>query len=421
MNETKPSNSEPPQALPSAASLPAALPSRALHAVVSRFPKLRLAQWIWIGAGVLLALILIWMTWPRAQAVEVAVIDRGLVQREVVDEARTRIHDVFVVAAPVGGALQRIVLEPGDEVARGQVVATILPAEPVLLDARLAAEARASVTAAEAGVRAAEAELGLARSNQQRVSQLFDRGFAAQAALDSANAALRTARSQVEARRAEFSRARVAAGGSGARAQIPTRVRSPASGRVLRLLQQSEGVVGVGAPLMEIGDAKNLEIVAEFLSQDAVLIRPGAVAFVENWGGEQQVSARIFRIEPNARTRVSALGVEEQRVNVIAHLEHAEAAPPLGNGFRVDLRVIVSAEAEVLRAPTDALVRHNGGWGVFKIEDGRARLTPVQLGDGGERYRVVREGLSVGDRVVLFPGDALRSGNRVRSREPARS
>jgi len=416
MDETKPSSPKPLQRLPAAGP---ATPLRlsALGAVVSRLPKLRLAHWIWIGAGVVLALLLIWMTWPRAQSVEVAVIDRGLVQREVVDEARTRIHDVFVVAAPVSGALQRIVLEPGDEVVRGQVVATILPVDPALLDARLAAEARASVTAAEAGLRAAEADLGLARSDQGRVAQLFERGFAAQAALDSANAALRAARSQVDARRAELSRARIAAGGSGVRAQSPTRVRSPASGRVLRLLQQSEGVLGAGAPLMEIGDANSLEIVAEFLSQDAVLMRAGAAAFIENWGGEQQVPARIFRIEPNARTRISALGVEEQRVNVIAHLERPDAAPPLGNGFRVDLRVIVSEQAAALRAPTDALVRHDGGWAVFRIEDGRARLTPVQLGDGGERYRAVREGLATGDRVVIFPGDALRSGDRVRVRE----
>jgi HlyD family secretion protein len=407
------------QVMPASAGIPALLRARAVHPVVSRLARLSLAQWIWISAGAALALLLIWMYWPRAQAVDMAVIDRGLVQESVVDEARTRIHDMFVVAAPVSGMLQRITLEQGDAVTRGQVIATIVPAEPALLDARLAAEAQANIAVAQAGVRAADAELDLARSNQARVARLHERGFAAQTALDNANAALRASRFQLQARQAELARARIAVGAPSSSSQSPTRVRSPAAGRVLRLFQQSEGVVGAGAPLLEIGDPSHLEIVAEFLSQDAVLMQPGAAAFVENWGGEGLVPARIFRIEPNARTRISALGVEEQRVNVIAHLESPEQTPPLGNGFRVDLRVVLTEQADALRAPTDALVRHEGGWAVFRIESGRATLTPVELGEGGERYRVVREGLTEGDQVVLFPGDALRSGQRVRAREPA--
>ncbi len=393
-----------------------------LPAALKLPPELKLtpARLIWIGAGAALALLFLWLLWPRAQEVETAQVDRGEVRREIVDEGRTRIHDVYVVAASVGGALQRIELEPGDEVTRGQVVATITPAEPALLDARIAAEARASVAAAQSMLTASEADLELARRDQERVATLAREGFAAPAALDSANAALRAARASASARRAELQRARVAAGTSGARAHSATQVRSPAAGRVLRLLQESEVVVAPGAPLLEVGDPADLEVIAEFLSEDAILLRPGAAAFIESWGGDTPIPARISRIEPYAHTKVSALGVEEQRVNVIVRLENPETAPPLGHGFRVDVRAIVSAEANALRVPTDALIRNGADWAVFRIEHGRARLTPVVLGDGGEHYRLVQEGLAEGDRVILFPGDALRDGARVRAALQAR-
>jgi HlyD family secretion protein len=384
--------------------------------VLAHLGKLSLAQKIWIGAGGALALFFLIMLWPRPQPVDVAVIDRGMVRREAVDEGRTRIHDVFVVAAPVGGALQRIELEPGDAVAAGEIVATILPAAPVMLDARIAAEARANVAAATAALAGAETSLELARRERTRVAQLQAQGFAAQAALDTAEARLRAARADVAAQRAEVQRARVAAGASGPGARAATQVRSPATGRVLRLLQESETVIAPGAPLMEIGDLSDLEIVAEFLSQDAVSIRPGATAFIENWGGDTLIPARISRIEPHAHTKVSALGVEEQRVNVIARLADPAHAPPLGHGFRVDLRVVASEQPRAVRAPTDALVRSGADWAVFRIESGRARLRRVVLGDGGERYRAVRAGLAENDRVILFPGDAMKDGARVAAR-----
>jgi HlyD family secretion protein len=379
-------------------------------------PKLTQAQWIWVGAGALLALFLVWMLWPRAQAVDVAVIDRGLVQREITDEGRTRIHDVFVIAAPVGGALQRIELEPGDEIARGQVVAIIAPADPALLDARVAAEARANVNAARSALTAADAAADLARRDQERIAALAAEGFASRAALDGANAALRAARANSSARRAELERAQVAAGLSGPRARARVEVRSPAGGRVLRLLHESEAVVGAGAPLIEIGDPHDLEVVAEFLSQDAVLLSAGARAFIENWGGQAAIPARISRIEPFAHTKVSALGVEEQRVNVIVRLEQPSSAPALGHQFRVDVRAIVSEQRNVLRAPTDALVRDGEDWAVFRIERGRARLTPIVVGEGGERFRAITTGLNEGGRVILFPGDALEDGARVTPR-----
>jgi HlyD family secretion protein len=184
---------------------------------------------------------------------------------------------------------------------------------------------------------------------------------------------------------------------------------------VLRLLQESEMVVAPGAPLMEIGDPRDLEVVAEFLSQDAVLLQVGARAWIENWGGgAAPIASRVSRIDPTARTKISALGVEEQRVDVVVRLEDPATAPPLGHQFRVDVRAVVSETPDTLRVPTDALVRNGDAWAVFRVEGGRARLTRLDLGDGGERYRAVTRGLDVGDRVVLFPGDALEDGARVR-------
>lgn len=376
--------------------------------------KLSRAQWIWAGAGGVLAVFFLWMLWPRAQAVDIAIIDRGEVVREITDEGRTRIHDVFVVAAPVGGELQRIELEPGDEVARGQVVAAITPADPALLDARIAAEMRAGVGVARSALAAAEAEAELTRRDQERISALAAEGFASRAALDNANASLRSARANVSAARAELQRALAAAGG-GELARSRVEVRSPAAGRILRLLQESETIVPAGAPLIEIGNPGELEIVAEFLSQDAILLRVGARAWVENWGSDTPIPARISRIEPYAHTKISALGVEEQRVNVIVRLDDPAGAPPLGHQFRVDVRAVVSERANVLRVPVDALVRDGDTWAVFRVASGRARLQPISVGDGGERYRAVRDGLSEGDRIVVFPGDALEDGARVRA------
>jgi HlyD family secretion protein len=180
-------------------------------------------------------------------------------------------------------------------------------------------------------------------------------------------------------------------------------------------LQESETVVPAGAAIMEIGDPADLEIVAEFLSEDAVRMRPGAAAYIEAWGGETAIRARVSRIEPYAHTKVSALGVEEQRVNVILRLENPEAAAPLGHGFRVDARVVVSEAANVVRVPTDALIREGERWSVFRVSGGRARLTPVEMGVGGGQYRAVTEGLEENDRVVVFPSEALRDGDRVRA------
>lgn len=379
-------------------------------------PRKTLGRWIWIGSGMLLLVFLLVAAWPRPTRVELAVIDRGVVRHELVDEGRVRVRDVYTVAAPVGGALQRVRLEPGDAVAAGDTVAVIVPADPALLDARIAAEARAAVAAATAAVEVAESELALAAAEHARVARLKDEGYMADAALDRSAAALAAARAAVSLRRAELDRERAAAGQTGPRATRRTDVPSPVAGQVLHVVQESEAVVAAGMPILAIGDLADSEVVAEFLSQDAIRMRPGMVAFVEAWGGDAAIPARLQRIEPFARTKVSALGVEEQRVNVVARFADPTDAPGLGHDYRVDLRVRLLEEADVLRVPVDALVRDGPRWAVFRMDGDRARFTPVQIQPVGDRYRRVIAGLAAGDKVILFPGDALRDGDRVAAR-----
>jgi HlyD family secretion protein len=379
-------------------------------------PKISNAARIWLICAIVVMALVGWLVWPRPTRVEVATIDRGEVRREVAEEGRVRVHDVYTVAAPVGGLLKRIQLEAGDVVSKGDALASIAPADPSLLDTRIAEEAAANVAASRAALALAEADLDLARSEEARTRQLFERGFAAKAALERAQAGARIAGSTVAQRKAELRRTLAAQGKLAARAQTLTTVRSPASGRVLRILLDSETVVSAGAPLLEIGDPDQTEIVAEFLSQDAAMMREGATAVVVYSGDETPLSAIVHTVEPYARTKVSALGVEEQRVNVILKLlgDGSRTAPKLGHGFRVDVRVVAFAEGNALRIPTDALVRQgDGSWSVFRVIDGRALLTRVSIGDGDDHFRVVTTGAAVGDRVVLFPGDSLRDGDAV--------
>lgn len=378
-----------------------------------------LASGLWLAAGLCLVAGIAWLAWPRALAVETDLVDRGPVARTLVDEGRTRIHDVFTVAAPVGGDLRRITLHAGDPVARGQVVATLGPADPGLLDARTAAAAEAAVAAARAGLASAEADAGLARRDQSRIVRLAAQGYASGAALDAADAGLRAAQARVSARQAELRAAQAQAGRPALAAREETLVRSPVQGRVLRLLQESGGVVAAGAPLLEIGDPRDIEVVADFLSQDATQVRAGAVAVLEGWGGERPIPARVLRVEPYARTRISALGVEEQRVSIVLRLAGDTAAPVLGHGYKVDVRITLEEAANALRVPADALVRQGEGWAVYRVADGQARLTKVRTGIGDDRRRVVLDGLAEGDRVVLFPPATLRDGARITPRDRA--
>jgi HlyD family secretion protein len=237
----------------------------------------------------------------------------------------------------------------------------------------------------------------------------------AAAAVDSSQARLQAAQAARDAANAELNRARSAVQPADRTVAGAVSVRSPAAGSVLRIAQKSEAVVAAGSPLMEVGDPAHVEVVAEFLSQDAVRMRPGQRAFIENWGGGA-LAATVDRVEPVAHMKVSALGVEEQRTNVILQFADAKTAQPLGHDFRVDVRVVVQEQHDALRVPLGALFRHENGWAVYRVVDGRAVVTPVQTGIADQEHRVVTAGVALNDPVVLFPGNAVVDGQRVKNK-----
>jgi HlyD family secretion protein len=376
----------------------------------------RRVRMFWIAAAAIAVVAIALSMVPDPIEVDVARVDRGDVRVEVVDEGRTRMHDVYVLSAPVTGRVLRVEVEPGDEVQAGAVVARMSRAAAGFLDTRSALQARAAVSAAEAQLRSAQAELALAEREHRRNMELVEARLVSRAAADQSEARLAAARAALDAARAEVERARSAlleadrVGGGGS-----VQVTSPSAGRVLRVAQESEAVIAAGSPIVEIGDPRRVEVVAEFLSQDAVRMQPGAPAQIENWGGPP-LPAIVERVEPVARTKVSALGVEEQRTNVILQFAPGAGAKLQAHDFRVDARVVIEEAKNALRAPLGALFRRGEGWALYKVVDGRAVLTEVAAAQSDGRYRAITSGLAEGDVVLVFPSSAVSDGVRVAPR-----
>lgn len=392
-----------------------------------------------IGLG--LAAALAYAFRPQPVPVDFAEVTRGTLTVTVDDEGRTRVREKYVVSAPVAGRVKRIEIDPGDWVVAGETVLTnIQPTEPAFLDLRSETRARAAVKAAEAAlalaraeVTRAEAELDFARSEWTRAKSLADRGTISASALDRAalevrtrEAALATAKASLRVRKFELETAKaalitpgdekVAAAGGGEGCCVP--VRAPVSGRVLRVLHQSESVVAAGTPLMVIGDPRDLEVVVELLSTDAVRIAEGAEAVIEGWGGAAPLAGRVRRIEPYGFTKVSALGIEEQRVNVVIDfVDPPERWRPLGHGYRVDVRIVTWRGDDVLKVPTSALFRDRDEWVVFALAKGRAALRRVRIGHANDREAELLEGLDEGALVVLHPSDRIKDGTLIVSRD----
>lgn len=385
-------------------------------------------QWIrshrlYAVAILVLALFVLVAFWPGAVEVDTAIVDRGTVRATLLDEGRTRMREVYVMSAPVSGRLLRVVVKPGDMVARGEPLARMTRGVAGFLDPRSDAEARAAVGAAEARERAATAERELAELEAARAETLAVRQLIAVSALDTARARLRSARAAEAVANAELRRARsalLAAGRDGAASTLT--LNAPAAGVVLRVLQESEATIAAGTPVVMLGDPLRVDVVAEFLSQEAVRIAPGDRAFIENWGGQgslaSPVEAVVERVEPVARTKVSALGIEEQRTNVILQFVGAPPAALRAHDFRVDVRIVADEARDALRIPLGAVVRQGEGWAVFVVEQGRARLRRVELGAQDEQFRVVTRGLAPGDRVVMFAGADVEDDRRVAVRLP---
>lgn len=393
---------------------------------------------LWMPAAAILVAVLVWLFRPEPVAVDLASVERGPLQVAIVDEGEARVRDVFVVSAPVAGLMRRVELEAGDHVAANEtVIARLEPSVPMFLDERAVAEAKAGVEAASAARRFAEAqsrrvqaELEFADSELRRLRALASRQSISQNELDAAErraktavAAVAEAQAAMKMRASEYEQAR-------ARLLNPTQAKraakdcdcilvySPVSGSVLRLLQESEGVVAAGAPILEIGDPHNLEIRVDLLSEEAVRVRPGQRALIESWGGPGALRGTVRRVEPYGYTKVSALGIEEQRVNVMIDLtEPHERWRRLGHGYRVEPRILVWESSDVLRVPLPALFRDGEDWAVFVEQGGRATLRHVQVGRQNDAQAQIVAGLAAGERVILHPNERIDDGTRIRMRE----
>jgi len=368
--------------------------------------------------------------WPETLEVDTAVISRGSLVVTVDEEGRTRVRDRFVVSAPLGGRVLRIELEPGDRVRRGDVVARVDAGAPPLLDVRARADMEAAVNGARAVRERAQAEEQRARAALALAERevLRSRTLAAAGALPAQDADARETEAQLAGEAVSAAAAAVrAATAELERALVPLAapspqtlagvvpVRAPVDGTILRRLRESESVVPPGEPLVEIGDPAKLEIVADLLSTDAVRVTVGARATIEQWGGAAPFGATITRIEPSGFTKISALGVEEQRVNVIlAMADQASEDAVLGDGYRVEVRIVVWEADHVLKVPTSALFRDGERWAVYVVNEGRARRTFVEIGRQTGREAEVLSGLPEGAQVIVHPGDLIRDGVRVR-------
>ena len=388
-----------------------------------------------LGFAAVIAGLLAVVLWPTAVQVDVAAVSTGPLVVTVDEEGVTRVRDRFVVSAPVSGRVLRIELEPGDCVTRGQVVARVRAEAPPLLDARTRTEAEAAIESARAALGRARAEeqraratLEQARRDLVRVESLVEDRVIAKQEYEAHESNVRVARETANAaefavRAATSELQRAEARLAPTRPEAPGRVVSvtaPVDGIVLKRVRESETFVPTGDPLIEIGDPGQLEIVADLLSTDAVRVKVGARAFVEQWGGDTPLEARVRRIEPAGFMKISALGVEEQRVNVV--LDFVDASPAaraaLGDGYRVEVRVVIWESANVVKVPTSALFRHGEKWAVYVMDAGRARRTVVELGRQTGQSAEVTGGLAEGARVILHPGDTLVDGARVRERAP---
>lgn len=382
-------------------------------------------------AGLIVAAALAWALWPRPMKVETAVIARHQISVMVEDEGKSRVRDVFVVSAPIAGELARIALQPGDRVvADSTILATIKPASPSLLDkrAKLVAEtaidaAKAAVDLATAQLHQAEAQSAFTKSEQRRAEILKHQGTISETTYDKAvlDASLAAAdedraRANLAVQQQQYESARAVifpvSSGSGQGACCVD-VFAPASGQVLRVVTESAQVVQVGTPLLEIGDIRDLEIAVDFLSRDAVRIAIGDRATIDGWGGPA-LAAKVSRIDPVAITKVSALGIEEQRVSVVLKLEDANNfKPSLGHNFRVVAHVEVWQGDNLLAVPVGALFRVGPDWATFVISDSTVHLQKITLGQKNDDFAEVTSGLKEGDTVVIHPSDLLVDGAKV--------
>ncbi|WP_375573255.1 HlyD family efflux transporter periplasmic adaptor subunit [Ahrensia marina] len=380
--------------------------------------------------------------WPRPTMVDLGEVTRGPMMVTIDEEGRTRVAEAYIVSTPVAGRLQRVQVDPGDPVVRGEtVVALMLPTNPAALDVRTREQAQAAVQAAEAALRVARADRNAAIANRDLAQAELSRGeqlavqqIVSQAALDRARQNLRVSEASVETavaaiavREADLANARAqligfedqglaTAIGNPRSDDIP--LYAPADGRILRIMQQSETTLPAGAPIMEIGDVEGeLEVVVDLISSDAVQVETGNQVIIDDWGGPSVLAGEVRRIDPFGITQFSALGVEEQRVPVtVALTGPPEDRRALGHGYRVEARIVVWQDDEALRVPSSALFRTGDDWSVFVAENGRAELRTIQIDRNNGIIAEVLDGLAPEDQVVLYPSAAIADGVSIAER-----
>jgi HlyD family secretion protein len=416
--------------------------------------EMKRKTWFYVVASVLgLTLALAWAFAPRPTDVELAAVTQGRFETTIDEDAKTRLAERFVVSAPLAGRLSRITLREGDAVAADMPVALLTPVLPAMIDERTVRELQARVEGAQDNVlrtstriERARVTLEQARNEARRSEQLAQQGFVAptkletdrlaalgaQREVESANAERRMAGHELEQAIAALSAMRQPSAGAQAQ-QRGFAVRAPVAGRVLRVLQTSEATVALGTPLLELGDLGRLEVIADLLTTDALAALPGSRVMIERWGGPVTLEGRVRAVEPAAFTKVSALGVEEQRVRVLIDITSPrEQWKALGDGFRVSVRIVTLAQDAAVQVPVSAVFplpsqaaeSANGAdaatqsFGVFLLDGGNARQVPVDLGGRNSSNAWVRGGLAVGQSVVVYPPAGLQDGAVVRSRTP---
>ena len=381
---------------------------------------------------------LVWFAWPQPIPIDLTTVAKGAMEVTVDDEGKTRVRNVYTVSAPLAGAVMRVPGRVGDQVVANEtIVAVMQPALPGFHDARTHEELQAGLVAAEAGVTQAEHEvhrietiLESSRSDLQRAEALASTNTIATKTLEKAKADVDTNEAALEGAKALLEVRRSERGAAAARLPEPSadvagsndsaccvQIRAPVTGRILKIGQESAAVVQAGTPLLDIGNPSDLEVVADLLSTDAVLIAADAPVRIDGWGGPQ-IRGRVARVDPAGFVKISALGIEEQRVRTtIDFVDPPEAWAKLGHDYRVMVHIPIWSASAAITVPVAALFRRNENWTVFAVVNGRAHLTTVEVGQRNNRVAEVISGLSVGDRVVLHPSDRIQDGVSVSARE----
>jgi len=400
--------------------------------------RIKLAVKIILGLAVIGFLSFAFM--PEAVKVDMVTVEKGDLLVTLDGEGKTRIHDIYIVSTPVDGRVTRIESEPGDIVIAGEtIIANMHPANPRFLDKRSETQAKADVEGARAALALANArvkqviaQLEFDTSEFKRTQELYKKKNVSEAGLERAELSLKTLNAELETAqsnqkvmqaRLEAAKVRLLQPDSVELNDINDEencqicIRSPVDGRVLRILHKNESIVPVGAPLVEIGDPRDLEVNIEMLSTNAVKVKVGDQALIKRWGGGQDINARVRVIEPSGFTKISALGVEEQRVNVIlSFTDPIENWSSLGDAFRVEAAIIIERADDAIKIPLSALFRQNEKWSVFKVVDGVAQIQQVKVGRKNDRFAEIKDGLKVGELIIVHPGNGVGDGVSVEER-----